>query len=145
MEMIKQSLQQKQVQKLSPLQIQTIKLLELPTLELEQKIQKELEEKRKAETEAVNLCSQWDMKVEKMRQAQGFKQANVDRIDGEIERAGKELQEILDALAQNHQQVEEKNRNIQEIRKTIEASYEAETNSEKSLKEDAKKKEELSA
>ncbi|MBR5671569.1 MAG: RNA polymerase factor sigma-54 [Bacteroidales bacterium] len=42
--MIKQSLQQKQVQKLSPLQIQTIKLLELPTLELEQKIQKELEE-----------------------------------------------------------------------------------------------------
>ena len=44
MEMIKQSLQQKQVQKLSPLQIQTIKLLELPTLELEQKIQKELEE-----------------------------------------------------------------------------------------------------
>jgi len=44
MEMIKQSLQQKQVAKLSPLQIQTIKLLELPTLELEQKIQKELEE-----------------------------------------------------------------------------------------------------
>ena len=44
MEMIKQTLQQKQVQKLSPLQIQTIKLLELPTLELEQKIQKELEE-----------------------------------------------------------------------------------------------------
>ena len=42
--MIKQSLQQKQIQKLSPLQIQTIKLLELPTLELEQKIQKELEE-----------------------------------------------------------------------------------------------------
>ena len=42
--MIKQSLQQKQVQKLSPLQIQTIKLLELPTLELEQRIQKELEE-----------------------------------------------------------------------------------------------------
>ena len=44
MEMIKQTLQQKQVQKLSPLQIQTIKLLELPTLELAQKIQKELEE-----------------------------------------------------------------------------------------------------
>lgn len=42
--MLKQSLQQKQVQKLSPLQIQTIKLLELPALELEQKIQKELEE-----------------------------------------------------------------------------------------------------
>ncbi len=42
--MLKQGLQQKQMQKLSPLQIQTIKLLELPTLELEQRIKKELEE-----------------------------------------------------------------------------------------------------
>ncbi|MDP3453162.1 MAG: RNA polymerase factor sigma-54 [Bacteroidales bacterium] len=42
--MLKQGLQQKLMQKLSPLQIQTIKLLELPTLELEQRIKKELEE-----------------------------------------------------------------------------------------------------
>lgn len=42
--MLKQGLQQKLVQKLSPLQIQTIKLLELPTLELEQRVKKELEE-----------------------------------------------------------------------------------------------------
>ncbi len=42
--MLKQGLQQKLMQKLSPLQIQTIKLLELPTMELEQRIKKELEE-----------------------------------------------------------------------------------------------------
>ena len=42
--MLKQGLQQKILQKLSPLQIQTIKLLELPTLELEQRIKKEIEE-----------------------------------------------------------------------------------------------------
>src|SRR5574344_1822194 len=42
--MLKQGLQQKQIQRLSPLQIQTIKLLELPSLELEQRIKKELEE-----------------------------------------------------------------------------------------------------
>lgn len=42
--MLKQGLQQKQIQRLSPLQIQTIKLLELPTLELEQRIKKELED-----------------------------------------------------------------------------------------------------
>ncbi len=42
--MLKQGLQQKLTQKLSPLQIQTIKLLELPTMELEQRIKKELEE-----------------------------------------------------------------------------------------------------
>ncbi len=42
--MLKQGLQQKLQQSLSPLQIQKIKLLELTTLELEQRIQKELEE-----------------------------------------------------------------------------------------------------
>lgn len=42
--MIKQKLQQKLLQKLSPQQIQLIKLLELPTLQLEQRIKKELEE-----------------------------------------------------------------------------------------------------
>ena len=44
MDMLRQSLQQKQTQKLSPLQIQTIKLIELTGLELEQRIEKELEE-----------------------------------------------------------------------------------------------------
>ena len=42
--MLKQGLELKQIQKLSPLQIQTIKLLELPIQELEQRIRKEIEE-----------------------------------------------------------------------------------------------------
>lgn len=42
--MIKQGLEIKQQQKLSPLQIQTIKLIELPIQELEQRIRTELEE-----------------------------------------------------------------------------------------------------
>jgi RNA polymerase sigma-54 factor len=42
--MIKQGLELKQQQKLSPLQIQTIKLIELPIQELEQRIRSELEE-----------------------------------------------------------------------------------------------------
>ena len=43
-DMLKQGLELKQTQKLSPLQIQTIKLIELPIQELEQRIRKELEE-----------------------------------------------------------------------------------------------------
>ncbi len=43
-DMLKQGLQLKQQQKLSPLQIQTIKLLEIPSQELEQRIRKEMEE-----------------------------------------------------------------------------------------------------
>ncbi|RUT73138.1 RNA polymerase factor sigma-54 [Ancylomarina longa] len=42
--MLKQSLQQRLLQKLSPQQIQVIKMLELPTLQLEERIKKELEE-----------------------------------------------------------------------------------------------------
>jgi len=42
--MLKQRLQQKLLQKLSPQQIQMIKLLEIPTFQLEQRIKKELEE-----------------------------------------------------------------------------------------------------
>lgn len=42
--MIKQGLEQKQVQKLSPLQIQTIKLIELPIQELEQRVKAEFED-----------------------------------------------------------------------------------------------------
>lgn len=42
--MLKQSLQQKLLQKLSPQQIQLMKLLQVPTIELEQRIKQELEE-----------------------------------------------------------------------------------------------------
>jgi RNA polymerase sigma-54 factor len=42
--MLKQKLQQKLLQKLSPQQIQMIKLLEVPTLQIEERIKKELEE-----------------------------------------------------------------------------------------------------
>jgi RNA polymerase sigma-54 factor len=42
--MLKQSLRQKLLQRLSPLQIQTIKLIELPMIQLEERIKKELEE-----------------------------------------------------------------------------------------------------
>jgi len=42
--MLKQSLNQKMLQRLSPQQIQLIKLLELPALQLEQRIKKEIEE-----------------------------------------------------------------------------------------------------
>ncbi len=52
--MLKQGLELKQTQKLSPLQIQTIKLIELPIQELEQRIRKELEENPVLDEEASN-------------------------------------------------------------------------------------------
>ena len=106
--------------------------------------QQEMEEQRKAESEAAALVTEWELKVEKMRQTQGFKQANVDRIDGEIERSKAELKEVLEALEENSREVERKKQNITEIEKTIAASYDAQNESEGKLKETVSRKEELS-
>lgn len=53
--MLKQRLQQKLLQKLSPQQIQLIKLLEVPTLQLEQRIKKEIEENPALEDESTEM------------------------------------------------------------------------------------------
>ncbi|HRX30602.1 MAG: RNA polymerase factor sigma-54 [Bacteroidales bacterium] len=56
--MLKQRLQQKLLQKLSPQQIQVIKLLEIPTMLLEQRIKKELEENPVLEETSTSELSQ---------------------------------------------------------------------------------------
>ena len=107
--------------------------------------QKELEGCRLEESEASAHAGEWEVKVEKMRQALDYKQANVDRIGGELERAQAELNEILQALTENAQEVERKKNNILEIEKTIAASHENQDASKKKLDEGLAKKEELSA
>ncbi len=107
--------------------------------------QKQLEGNRAEETLASALASERDLKAEKMRQTLGFKQSNVERIDGEIERAKSELSEILAALEENRLGAEQKRKNIAEIEKTIEASYRSQSESENALKDAASRKEELSA
>ncbi len=69
--MLKQRLQQKLLQKLSPQQIQMIKLLEIPAIQLEQRIKKELEEnpaleegEESATEEAVNEENAGDENIE---------------------------------------------------------------------------------
>ncbi len=105
--------------------------------------QSELEVKRVEESEALAKVSEWDVKVEKMLQTQGFHQQNVDRINGEISRFVKELEEIQDGISQNQEDIEAKKNQIVEIEKTIAASYTTQSESESKLKEDIAKKEEL--
>ncbi len=108
-------------------------------------LQKELEEKRLTETEAAARVTEWDLKVEKMLQTQTFKQANVERINGEMARSQAELDEIMQALQENKEEVERKKQSILEIEQTITASGEAQNESEKQLKENIARKEELTA
>ena len=120
-------------------------MLEKTTQENILRFQKEVEEKRSLEAETVAQVNDWDVKVEKMLQSQSFHQANVDRINGETERFQSELKEILEALEENGKAVVEKEQQISQIEQTILASHDAQTESEKKLKEDVKRKEELAA
>ena len=61
--MLKQRLQQKLLQKLSPQQIQMIKLLEIPAIQLEQRIKKELEENPVLEEGNEDLPDQDDQEI----------------------------------------------------------------------------------
>ncbi len=119
--------------------------LEARTQEKTARFQQELEEWRGAEAEAAASVSDWDLKVEKMRQSLGFQQSNADRIDGEIQRARAELSEVLEALKENGKAVEDRQRAIEEIEKTIAASYDAQNESEAKLKEAMVQRQELSA
>ncbi len=107
--------------------------------------QKQLEEKRAVETQAATKASEWELKVEKMLQAQTFKQSNADRIDAELARFREELSEILQALEENALEVDKKKKNIQEIEKTIADSHEAQNDSQNRLKLDIARKDALSA
>lgn len=107
--------------------------------------QKELEEQRSEETDKAALVSEWDVKVEKMLQTQGFHQQNVDRILGEIDRLLEEKKEIEEGLLENVRSKEEKQKNIEEIQKTIVASHTSQSQSQKELTENMEKKETLSA
>lgn len=71
--MLKQRLQQKLLQKLSPQQIQMIKLLEIPSIQLEQRIKKELEENPVLEEGADDsLEDQEEVKEEQTEQQDEF-------------------------------------------------------------------------
>ena len=107
--------------------------------------QKQLEEKRAVETQAATKASEWELKVEKMLQAQTFKQSNADRIDAELARFREELSEILQALEENALEVDKKKKNIQEIEKTIADSHESQNDSQNRLKLDIARKDALSA
>ncbi len=120
---------------------------ELLEKKIEQQIRKfqvELDEKRKEESVQSAHVSEWDVEVEKMLQQQDFHQQNVNRIDGEIGRYAGELKEIEEGLKTNSEDTINKQNSILFIEQTIQASHTSQGDTEKKLKEDMEKKEQLS-
>lgn len=104
-----------------------------------------LDEKRSEESENLAGVNALEVEVEKMLQQQGFHQQNVDRINTELERSKSELSEIEEGLLGNTGDIEQKENNIRQIEETIQASHTSQSDTEKQLREDITKKEELSA
>ncbi len=142
---------EKQIQeiKLSKQEIQKeLEDSELLEKQVEQQIRKfqaELEEKRRDESDQSAHVAEWDVEVEKMLQQQGFHQQNVDRINGEIERYADELKEIEEGIEKSSQDIVLKETDIAQIEQTIAASHTTQGDTEKKLKENIEKKEQLSA
>ena len=76
--MLKQSLDQKLLQKLSPQQIQMIKLLEIPTLQLEQRIKQEIEENPVLEEGEEQESSENDYETEEGQTSAGEEEFSFD-------------------------------------------------------------------
>jgi len=107
------------------------------------KLQTSLEEKRFEEEKISEELRKQELEVEKVLQKQGFEQQNVSRIESELERFVGERDEVLEAISKNDEEVANKEHDIEEIKKTIEASYASESEGEKKLGDMIAKKEEL--
>ncbi len=105
--------------------------------------QKELEVKRAEEGQASALVSQREVEAQRILQTQGFHQANLDRIEGEMEQLLSELAEIEQALSENEALIMERRHNIEAIERTILSSEEEQSSAEKQLKADIARREEL--
>ena len=105
----------------------------------------ELKRKREEETKQAEEVSKAEVDVEKILQQTGFEQQNIDRVVDEVKRLQAELNEILSEIGNSTDSVAYKENEILEIQKTITASHTTETDTEKELAENLKKKEELSA
>ena len=105
----------------------------------------ELKSKREEETRQAEEVSKAEVAVEKIMQQTGFEQQNIDRVMEEIKRLQSELDEILSEIGNSTDSVTFKEKEILEIQKTITASHTTESDTEKELAENLKKKEELSA
>ncbi len=125
-------------------ELEDSELLEKKTEQEIRKLQTELEEKRRDESEQSAHVSEWDVEVEKMLQQQEFHQQNVNRIDGEISRFEGELSEIKEGLQKSIEDTREKESNILSIEQTIAASHTTQGDTEKKLREDVERKEQLS-
>ncbi len=105
--------------------------------------QTQLEELHAIEEKENDKVAKWDIQYEKIKQRQEFQKANLDRIEEDIRTEEEALSEILDTIEKNNAALEQNRKDIEEIRLTIEASEDVQTDASKELEEKRQTKTEL--
>ena len=126
-------------------ELSTSEQLEKDTTVSINEYQAQVDKEHAEETAQSSKVSEWDVEVQKMRQKQDFEQQNVDRIDAELSRLVRERTEIEEGITLSQDDVDRKRSSIEEIEKTIAASYTSQSDAEQKLKNDTEKKDELTA
>lgn len=103
-----------------------------------------LEELHAVEERENDAVSVKEIEYEKSHQKQEFYQQNVDRVNEDIETEEKALAEIIESMNENARLLEQNKKDIEEIRLTIEASLDVQSDATKELEEKKEIKNNLS-
>ncbi len=109
------------------------------------KLQSRLSELSDVEEEESAKVNEWEMKVRSFRQTLEFHEQNVSRIQGEIDRYVKELEEIETSIAVSKQDVVDRHAAIKELEESILHSEQMQGEAGVKLKEAMARKEELTS
>ncbi len=105
--------------------------------------QTQLEGLHGIEEEENEKVAKWDIQYEKVKQRQEFQKANLDRIEADIRAEEEALSEILETMKKNEESLEQNKKDIEQIRLTIEASADVQSDASRELEEKRKAKAEL--
>ena len=97
--------------------------------ELEQK----LTELRKEEGVQTQVLAKWDMEIEKILQQQSFEQKDLDRVQEELIKRGRELEEISAAIAQGDSVIGTGAERIRSLKEQLAGSEDAQDEGRKEL------------
>ena len=107
------------------------------------RLNKDLDDKRSEESKLSEELAAADVELEKVALEASFEQQNIDRIEAEKQRFTDELTEIKDMMGTSKEEIEIKEHEIEEIKKTIENSYTVQNDTKDKLDKDIEEKEEL--
>lgn len=118
--------------------------IESTTEQMIQSMSSLLEEKREHESRCVARVNELELSCVSLSQKQEYEQSNVDRIEKEMQRLSEEEEFITKSLLTTAEDVGQKEKDIEELQKTIAASDHVKDDSQEFLESRLKEKEALS-